>query len=228
MDALIAGLIDPHFVPGHLPYVLLVLSMLMRDIVWLRVLAIAAGVTRIVIRGFIVYDPVAVLWEAVLVAINLGQLLLLWWYANHHRFTDDEQYLLSRLAPGTDKRALRRLFRHGRWRQVEPEAHLTEEGRPVDELMFLADGVVRIEKHGEIVAVCGRGDFIGEMSFISGGDATATAIADRPIRLLSFSQAGLRNAAIEDAGIREILETAFNRNLIDKLRKSGAAMPASQ
>jgi len=227
MQAFLEGLVDPHFLPGHLPYVLLVASMLMRSIVWLRVLAIAAGVTRIIIRLFVVYDPVAVLWEAVLVAINVAQLLLIWWYERHHRFSDDEKYLLDRLAPGTDRRALRRLFSRGSWRHVEAGERLTTEGEPVSELIFLAEGVVRIEKGGQIVAVCGRGDFIGEMSFITGGNATATAVSDRPSRVLAFRQRDLHDAVADDAGIRHILETAFNRNLIDKLSKSPPVASAS-
>ncbi len=221
MTAFLEGLVDPHFVLGHFPYFLLCLSMLMRRMVWLRVIAIAAGLSRIFYRTVLVFDPVSVLWETILVIINVGQLLITWWYARHHRFSTDEQNLLERLAPDADRRALRRLFGLGAWRHVPAGTALTVEGEHVNELIFLADGLVRIEKGGAIVAVCGAGDFIGEMSFITGRAATATSIADRQSRLLAFRQSDLRKAAEDDAAVRHILETAFNRNLIDKLSKSG-------
>ena len=54
------------------------------------------------------------------------------------------------------------------------------------------DGAARIEKGGVLIAVCSRGDFVGEMSFVSGNVATATVIADRPMRLASFDAATLK------------------------------------
>ena len=62
---------------GHLSYVLLVLSMMMRSMTWLRVIAVSAGLTSGAYGYFWLNDPVTVFWEAVFVLINLVQLLIL-------------------------------------------------------------------------------------------------------------------------------------------------------
>jgi hypothetical protein len=96
-DDLIARLLDPTHLLTQIPYALLVLSMLMNDMGWLRAIAISAGVIRIVNRAFFEIDPVIVVWESIFVAVNVGQLLLLWYYARRHRFSADEDQFVANL-----------------------------------------------------------------------------------------------------------------------------------
>lgn len=220
----LADLWSPHFAWAHWPYALLVLSMLMRDIVWLRAIAIVAGVSRIFIRAAILYDPVTVLWETALVLINVGQLLLIWWDKGHSHSNDDEALLAGTIMPGQSGRAVRRLMQLATWRSVEEGEVLLQEGVTVKDLLFVADGAARIEKGGALVAICSRGDFVGEMGFVSGNLATATVIADRPMRLASFDTLALKATLAADKDLRYALEASFNRNLIGKLsRANGGA-----
>ena len=103
----LSDLVNPHFAWVHWPYALLVISMLMRRMVWLRTIAIAAGVSRIIIRSTILYDPVTVLWESALVLINVGQLLLIWWDRGHSHSNEDEALLATTILPGQSGRWLR-------------------------------------------------------------------------------------------------------------------------
>ena len=219
-------LVSPHFAWAHWPYALLVLSMLMRNIVWLRAIAIVAGVSRIIIRAAILYDPVTVAWETALVLINIGQLLLIWRDKGHAHANEDEALLASTILPGQSGRAIRRLLTLAEWRSVEPGATLIVEGQRIDELLFVTDGVARIEKGGVLVAICSRGDFVGEMGFVSGNVATATVIADRPMRLASFNAAALRAIVADDKDLRHALEASFNRNLIGKLGRANGGVVA--
>lgn len=217
-------LVSPHFAWAHLPYALLVVSMLMRKMVWLRAIAIVAGVARILIRSMILYDPVTVAWESALVLINIGQLLLIWWDKGHAHTNQDEALLATTILPGESGRAIRRLLKLARWRSVEPGATLLREGQRVDELLFVTDGAARIEKGGSLVAICSRGDFVGEMGFVSGEAATATVVADRPMRLASFDAAVLKASLATDKDLQHALEASFNRNLIGKLARSSGGI----
>jgi hypothetical protein len=221
----LADLVSPHFAWAHWPYALLVLSMLMREMVWLRAIAIFAGVSRIIIRAGILYDPVTVAWETALVLINIGQLLLIWWDKGHRHSNEDEALLATTILPGQAGRAVRRLMQLAKWRTVEPGETLIVEGELITELLFVTDGAARIEKGGILVAICSRGDFVGEMGFVSGEVATATVIADRPMRLASFDAATLRHSLGDDKELRHALEASFNRNLIGKLSRANGGAP---
>lgn len=219
-------MLDPSHILTHVPYALLVLSMLMNDMGWLRAIAIAAGVIRIVNRAWFEVDSIIVFWEVIFVAVNVGQLLILWYYARRHRFEAHETHFADSMPQSVDRRSIRRLLKLAHMRHAEPGDRLTTEGAPVSDLMFIAEGVAQIERGGAIVAVCGPGDFLGEMSFVAGGPATATAVVARPMRYLAFDQVRLRSALEADSDLKQAMDASFNRNLVGKLAKSGQGMPA--
>lgn len=220
VDQLISGLGDPVILFGHFTYALLVASMLMRRMVWLRVLAVASGVTKIAYRAFFVIDPVSVLWETVFVLVNVIQLLIIWYYEYRHRFSDEQAHFAASMPPNVERRAIRKMLGFSRLIDVEEGKAITTEGQPVKDLVYIASGVAKVETAGRIVAVCGPGDYIGELSFLTGDTATATTTAAKPVKLLAFDQAKLHQAIESDAGIRRAMEAGLNRNLVGKLVRS--------
>ena len=220
LEELIQGLSDPVILFGHFTYLLLIVSMLMRRMVALRVLAVASGVAKIVYRAFFVLDPVSVLWETIFVLVNIGQLLIIWYYEHHHRFADDERHFADNMPEGIDRSALKRLLDLSELERHDPGVILTTEGQPVRRLMYLADGIVKIEHDDRLVAICGPGDYIGELSFLSGNPASATATVVKPARILAFDQTRLNAATDADTQLRRTLESALNRNLAGKLARS--------
>lgn len=70
------------------------------------------------------------------------------------------------------------------------------------------------------MAICGPGDYVGELSFLSGKAATVTAMVVKPTRAVVFDQARLNAAVAGDALLRRTLDSALNRNLAGKLTRS--------
>jgi hypothetical protein len=219
-DRLFFELFESNYAWAHFPYALLVLSTLMRNIVWLRAIAIGAGLSRVIIRAFVIYDPVTVLWELALVLINVGQLLILWWDGRHAHMEDDQRVFITNVMPLARRSAVRRLLGHAKVREVGPGDILTEEGKPVPDLLFVTDGAARVERSGKMVATCSRGDFVGEMSFITGGSASATVVAEKPMRVIAFDREVLKDVLSRNEAVRHAFESSFNRNLAEKLGKS--------
>ncbi len=208
---------NPTLLLGNFTYALMGLSVLMRDIVWLRALAITGGLAKIVYRTYFVYDPVSVVWEALFVVINVVQLILLWWENRPPHFNHEEQHFVTTVAQGLTPAAARALLRTGSWKNVEAGTRLTTAGERVNALIFISQGKVSIESAGATVATCTAGDFLGEMTFANGNAATATAIASEPVRFLSFERHALEKAQAARPVLRLALQASFNRNLIDKL-----------
>jgi len=211
--------VDPAELFGHFTYFLLIVSMLMRRMVWLRGIAIASGVTKIIYRAFLVVDPVSVLWETIFVLVNAAQLAIIWYYERHHRFEEEERHFADGIPADIERRSIKRLLQLADLDRVAVGQTLTVEGEPVRRLMYLADGVVKIERAGKLVAICGPGDYVGELSFLSHNNATATATAVAPVRILSFDQEKLRISLAGDKELQRVLDTALNRNLAGKLTR---------
>ena len=205
---------------GHLGYLLLVASMMMRKIAILRGLAIASGVASVVYALFFVYDPVTVVWQSLFVGVNVIQVAILEYDRWRAHVSDDEEHFIETVVPNLHRALSLKLIRAGTWKTANADEPLAIEGRMVPELVFVSDGKVRIEKDGQTVAQCTRGDFVGEISFITHQPATADAFAVGLVRYLSFEREALRRVLAAERELRHALESSFNRNLIDKLVKS--------
>ena len=221
--AAVSILTSPAILLGNFTYLLMGLSVLMRDIAWMRTLAIAGGIAKIVYRTWYVYDPTSIVWETVFVVINVGQLILIWWENRPPNFTHEENHFVELVAPGLPSAVARALLASGQWLDVPAGTRLTIAGERVNALIFISQGKVRIESGGATVATCGPGDFLGEMTYESGKDATATAIADGPVRVLSFERLRLEKVQKSRPVLRMALQASFNRNLIDKLVRANNA-----
>lgn len=222
LDELRRGLSDPMILFGHFTYFLLIVSMLMRRMVWLRTFAVASGITKIVYRAFFMVDPVSVFWETIFVLVNVGQLVVIWYYEHHHRFAEDHGHFAKSVPASVERSAIKRLLELSDLERYNPGDTLTEEGKPVSKLMYLADGIVKIERGDKVIAICGPGDYIGELSFLGGTAATATATVVKPVRVLAFDQKRLAASVENDPQLRRTLESALNRNLAGKLARSHA------
>jgi len=219
-EFLIEQFASPGKLVGHLSYILLVASMMMRSMKWLRIIAISAGVVSAFYGYFFLLDFVTVFWEVVFVSVNLVQLLLLELANRRARFSEDEQRFIAAAVPTVEKAHARKLLGLGQHLEFEAGTKLTTEGVPVDKLHFIVEGAVRIDKGGAMVGVCGHDDFIGEIGFMLETSATATALVTHSVRTISFDHVPLRIMLEKDKDLKQAIESSFNRNLVGKLVKS--------
>ncbi len=211
---------SPGKLVGHLSYILLVASMMMRSMKWLRIIAISAGVVSAFYGYFFLKDFVTVFWEVIFVSVNLIQLLFLEIENRRAKFSEYEQRFIKSAIPGVQKAHAKRLLRLAIVTEHEPGQVLTTEGEPVGLLHYVLEGAVRIDKAGAMVGVCGHDDFIGEIGFMLGTSATATAVVTNSVKCFTFDHASLNGMLNKDESLRHALESSFNRNLVGKLVKS--------
>ena len=209
---------------GHLSYMLLVLSMMMRSMTWLRIIAVSAGLTSAAYGFFWLRDPVTVFWEVVFVATNLVQLSIIAYENRKRAFTEEEQIIVDAMVPGVDMRYVRRLLKCGTFKEAAAETVLTTQGKMVDELVLITRGTVQVEKDGRIVGACGEGDFIGEISFLSREPATATVLVTNPVHYMAFEADALRAFLDKHPELGRAVEASFNRNLMAKLVRTSHAV----
>ena len=224
MDLSAENLFSAGKLVGHLSYVLLVLSMMMRSMTWLRVIAISAGVTSGTYGYFGLNDPVTVFWETVFVLTNLVQLVIIVFENRKRALSEEERIVVNALLPKADMRAVRRILKLGVMREVPPETVLIKQGEMVPELIVMTRGAVQVEKDGRIIGACGEGDFLGEMSLLSGEPATATVMVTNPAHYMSVERSRFRVFLDRNPDIRHTVQASFNRNLMAKLVRTSHAV----
>lgn len=212
---------DPGFIldgwAGHLSYLLLVLSMLMRRMLALRLLVIASALAGIAFDYFWLSNPVGVFWQSLLVLVNLGELFLLWRNDRRATFSDEEMLFRESLLAGLSPGRTRRFLDLGRWEDLPAGTVLTREGRRPDFLIFIAAGEVRVETGARLVRVVGPGHLIGEMSLIGDGQAAATTDTLTQVRAWRIERPKLDRLRDTSPVTMAVVEAGVARDMRAKL-----------
>jgi CRP-like cAMP-binding protein len=211
---------------GHASYEMIAISYYATSIYWLRVFAVGGLLLEILyfaLSGGAMHTGIG--WGVVFVLINVFQLhRLIRERLNLARMSDVALLRQGALA-GLDNAQLSRLVTAGCWRSIEPGSRLTQQGKPVEELVLLCAGSAFVEVDDQPVAKLHAGTFCGEMAFISGEPASATVTVQQPVRAFVFDIENLRALGHEDELVASAIHHAIGLDLTHKLHRSNREAP---
>jgi hypothetical protein len=203
----------------HLANGLFLLSYLVRDIVWLRLVTFAAGallVAHFALQPTPPVEPLA--WNVLFLSLNGVQLARLIHARRPLRLTGDEAHLHQMVFRSLAPRDFRRVMALAAWRAAVPGDELVAAGQPLERLLVLFDGRVAIEVKGQRVAdLCG-GRLLGEMSFLTGEAPSARVVALTACRYVAWPSSSLRRLVATDPSLEAALQAVIGADLAAKLR----------
>ena len=157
-------------------------------------------------------------WAAVFVAINLIQIALLTRERLNIQKSGPEDFLHRGFFPEMTAMEFRRFLKTGNWREFAKEALLTIEGKPVPELFFITRGNARMALNGEVIMSLGPGTILGEKSFLSGGNASATIFAETELLVFAVNKLSLLTLMQHDHSVESAIFKMMGRDMSTKLR----------
>lgn len=228
MELTLESALSPGGMVGHLSYLLLVISMCMRSMTWLRILVIASAFTAIAYDTIWLKDPVGVFWETLLVTVNIIQIAREWLRERRTRFSPEEQFFVQKRLGGLSKADARRLLNMGVWVDGDTGIVLTEEGKDVENVAFIVSGSVDIFYNGHKVGTCDAGNFVGEMSVLGQTPASATAVVAEFSRYWLIPSERLHQLEHSAPEMAQAFQSGIAKDLRNKIissneTKSGAA-----
>lgn len=217
MELTLESALSPGGLVGHASYLLLVVSMLMRSMTWLRFFVIASAFAAIAYDTIWLKDPVGVFWETLLVAVNIIQIAREWLRENRAQFSAEElRFVRSRLT-SLSRADARRLLNMGMWVDGARGLILTKEETEVESVAYLVEGRVDIFLKGHKVGSCGPGNFVGEMSVLGNTPASATAIVATPSRYWLVPSHKLRHLQSAEPELSAAFQAGIARDLRNKI-----------
>jgi hypothetical protein len=204
---------------GHISYVLIALSYWMTNIYWLRVTAVIGLVFEVAYFGLVssaLYTGIG--WDCVFIAINLFHLIRLTRERLRMRLAAGDRDLLRTLFDGLDDAQIGMLLSSASWHEAKVGEQLTVEGSPVVALMLIAAGQVSVAVGDTVVARVGPNSFVGEMAFLTGGNASATVTVTQPTRVMRIEHSRLKTLLVVDNQIASVLHRLLGADLAQKLR----------
>ncbi len=204
---------------GNLSFGLTAISFYVKDMMALRALSILAGAVGVLYNYFLPQGALwlVIFWLCVFMAINAVRIAHLVIERRGVSFSDEERELFETIFRNFAPVEFMKLLRISEWRAAEPGDVLAVEGEAIDELALIYNGEVTVEKGGAEVTRSRDGTMIGEMSYIQGGNATATVRATRPTRCLVWPSDGLKKLLKRNPTMDIAMSSVFSLDLAKKL-----------
>jgi hypothetical protein len=206
---------------GHLASILTMAAYLLKDILWLRLLTILSCVAGIAFNYFVPATPLwsVIYWNLLFAAINIAQIAILIRERTGIHFTEEEKELHDTLFKNFAPFEFMKLMRIAKWLEAKQGEVLAVEKKSLNAVMLIYNGLVGVEANGQEVARLKDGNFIGEVSFITGGDATATVRALQPTRYIAWPKDAISQLLNRNPSMRFAMQSMLSTDLTKKLMR---------
>ena len=208
---------------AYLAGVLLVASAILTSVRAQRVFGALAGAVGLF--WFTVYDgtPFWAMLAGLFFVAHILQLSVLHGRARTGKMLSEEQTLFTQVLQLDDAGQQGKLRDLLRWRTARVGEVLMEQGQLDPPLVYIASGSADVMRDERAVGLCGAGDFLGEMSLVSGETASASVTVREPARIAVFDRDALGQYARAVPEVGASLNAALNRGLAAKIERMNAA-----
>ena len=211
-------------IAGHLAFALILLSFLVRDILWLRALSITASLASILYNYFGPARPLWLVigWNLVFIAVNVMQIALLRRERRGVTLTPEEEEVYQTNFSRFSQVEFMRLLRAGGWKDAQVGEILINKAHEDSDVILIYSGRAVVEKNGQVLAELSGGDFAGEMSFVTGMPAAAMVKTTEPTRYLAWEKSALRQLLDRNPSMRGPLQSELAEDMARKMaRRTG-------
>jgi hypothetical protein len=206
----------------HVGFVSTALAFLVRDILWLRLLATLSYSLFCIVAVTLADGPAwhLVLWYLTFITINLGHAAYLLYERTLVKLTAAERRVRDIAFPSLDPVPVKRLLRSGKWIDFAQTECLTRQGKISEYLYLIAEGEASVRVGEQEVARLVAGRFVGEIGFLARRPATAIATSadeQQACRCLAWKAEKLRHRLARDPAMKSVMYAALGADLAAKI-----------
>ncbi len=204
----------------NLGYLLNLLALAVKDVLWLRAVLIPAQLSFIgwgLSAGLV--PPVA--WNVVFLSINTVQIVRIIRERRPIELPSELVDLYESVFRSMRPREFLLFWETGTQRRVV-DAPIVREGEAPEALLFIISGTARVVKGGRGIATLSRGSFAAELSFLSREPASADVVAEGAVEFNSWRQDKLRRLRKIDPALYVKIQGILGRDVTDKIRTTSS------
>ena len=196
---------------------------MVRDSLWFRILAVAAG-GCLISYFYFRPDPLMapIYWNLVFTAVNIywiGRLLL---ERRPLTLSAAEQRLCELVFRTMTPREMITLLKLATWESAKAGERLVERDKPLDRLMVIYSGRACAEVDGRHVTELQPGHFVGSISYVTEETAPANVVALEATRYLSWPKVKLKAFMSQNPDLHSALTSTLADDLTRWLQATWA------
>ena len=210
---------------GHLAFGLIAFSFLVKDILYLRVLSILASLFSVLYNFYIPVEPMwlAINWNIIFVLVNIYHISVIIYEKRPVKMSSKEKELYETMFRGLSPVEFLKITKIAQWKKFKSPLPIIQQGKPVNDLILIYNGVVDILVNDNKVAELKDGQFVGEMSFLTEKPATATCKVTHTTECLVWPQKDFKDLLKRNPSlyftIQSLLSEQVSNNLVSSSQK---------
>ena len=202
----------------HAANILLLIAYSVRDVLWLRLFAVAASLIAIpyyVLQPTMLWPPLA--WSVVFAAINLFQSWLLFIERRPVKLTAEEEEIRRLAFQELPPRKVLQILSIGSWVTTQVDEPLLERGKLPNYISLIIRGKVRVTKEGRVIGDMIPGDVVGSALILTGIPSSVDAVTVEPVRAMRWETGTLQKYLSANPEIRDAMQQHLARDLAGKI-----------
>ena len=210
----------------HAANVLLLVAYSVRDILWLRLFAVAASLIAMpyyVLQPTLLWAPL--IWSGVFAAINLYQSWRLYLERRPVKLTPEEEEVRRLVFRDLAPRKVLQVLSIGSWTTAETCEQLIERGKSLEAISLIVRGKVRVTRDERVLGDLVAGNFVGSALLLSGAQADIDATVVEPVRTMRWEVATLERYLSANPETRIVMQHHLARDLAGKLERLDKSSP---
>ena len=200
-------------------YVMSVLALAVRDVLRLRLLLLVAQVCFLWWGALLEHLP-TMLWNGLFIVINAAVIARILWERRPLEVPEGARDLHERLFPGMSARDFLFFWELGNPHRLACGT-LVRRGEHPEALTLILDGRAQVLRDGTQLAELARGDFVAEMSLLSGDPASADVVTRDGVAYVSWSRRKLEQLERLNPEVFLQLHKALGRDVSAKVGAAG-------
>ena len=206
-------------IAGHLSFLIVAISLAMKDIIFLRILGICSGIVGVFYNYFVTSDPlwVPIIWLFLFIIINSTMISIFYLENKRSNLTSEDIEIWKTNFIGLSISEYKMIKKIANTKIYNTGDVLIHMGIKNKFLYFVNTGNLNVMKNNEILNTLSQGDVAGEMSFITESLPNADVIANEQSNCVTIDKVQLKSIMVKNPTLHLAITNLFNINLTKKL-----------
>jgi hypothetical protein len=209
----------------HAANILLLAAYSVRDILWLRVLAVTSSLAAM---PYFLLQPTplwaAFGWSVLFTGINIFQTWRLVVERRPVKLTAEEEEVRRLVFRDLPPKKALQVIGVGTWMSASPGEQLIEHGKPLESVALIVRGKVQVTLGGRRLGELGPGEIVGSALLLSGARSEVDAVTTEVTRTLRWNAATLEQYLDANPETRNLFQRHLARDLAGKLERLGSEL----
>ena len=198
-------------------YFLVFLALAIREIIWLRI-TITFGQSTLFTSSMLNGNYNIAFWNSLFVMVNIIQIIIIYRERQQLEIPEEVQDIYDTIFHANTNRQFLYFWDQGKARFVENKT-IIKAGDIQKDLMLVLNGTAEVKRDATVIAQLERGQFIAEISYITGKTASADVEVGEGLTYMTWDREILDNLRKTKPAIMEKLDRILTLDIAEKLTK---------